>query len=317
MLDAGPFEEKFTLDPMAWRPLGRTDAGLSWDYDGSDGTTIRFGDGTFGELPNDGDVFEVRYRVGRGLLGNVPVDTITEVDPAWSPIIAAATNPIAASGGADAETDEQIRRRAPFAFQNVTYRAVRPEDYNAAAQRLPWVQRAGTVFRWTGSWPTIFSTADPKNAGRIAPDEQVQLLRLLNRYRLAGYETYAPQPVYVSFDIRIEVCAKADAWRGDVIAGVRHALDPVRAPDGHAGFFHFDNFTLGTRFERSRLEAAIQAVPGVAGVNAIEYRRRGQNISFVNLPGEIAFAPGEIFRLDNNASHPERGSYTVRVEGGK
>lgn len=317
MLGAGPFEAKVTLEPMAWRPVARTPAGLAWEYDGADGATIRFGDGVFGELPNDGDVFQAAYRIGRGQLGNVPVDTITEVDPAWAHVIVAASNPFPAEGGADAESDEQVRRRAPYAFQNRSFRAVRTEDYNAAAARLPWVQRAGTVFRWTGSWPTVFTTADPRSAGAVAPGQMRELTALLNRYRLAGYEAYAPQPAYVSFDLRITLCARPDAFRGDVIAAVRRALDPVRSADAHVGFFHVDNFTLGTAFSRSRLEAAIQAAPGVAGVSAITYRRRGQTLDFVPLPGEVLFAPGEIFRLDNNASRPERGAYSLTVEGGK
>ncbi len=320
LLDVGPFEEMFTVEPMAWRALSPDrplSSGAAFDYDGSRGATLRFGDGTFGELPNKGDVFEVRYRTSSGMLGNVAADTITGVDPAWATIMAAASNPFSATGGADAETDEQIRRRAPFAFRTLTYRAVRPEDYNAAAERLTWVQRAGTVFRWTGSWPTVFTTADPRSAGQISRDQHVELIEVLNRYRLAGYEAYAPQPRYVSLDLQIDLCARPEAFRGDVHAGVRKALDPLRHPDGSVGFFHVDNFTLGTDFERSRLEAAIQAVPGVSGVRSIKYRRRGHVNSFAEMPGRIPFAPGEIFRLDNNASRPERGSYRLQVEGGK
>src|SRR5262249_34727115 len=170
---------------------------------------------------------------------------------------------------------------------------------------------------WTGSWPTIFTTADPKDAGAISREQHVELIALLNRYRLAGYEAYAPRPRYVSFDLRITLCAKPEAFRGDVLAGVAKALRPVRYPDGTTGFFHFDNFTLGTPFERSRLEAAIQEVPGVAGILSITYRRRGYTSTFGELPMLVPFAPGEIFRLDNNNDHPERGSYRIDVKGGK
>jgi hypothetical protein len=143
------------------------------------------------------------------------------------------------------------------------------------------------------------------------------LVRLLNRYRLAGYECYAPLPRYVSFDLQIFVCATSDAFQGDVIAGMESALRPVRRSDGSIGFFHVDNFTLGTPFERSRLEAAIQEVPGVAGVQSIEYRRRGVHRTFVNLPMRVPMAPGEVLLIENNPSRPERGSYRVTVEGGR
>jgi hypothetical protein len=316
LLEAGEFEEAFTVDAGAWRGIGPAALG-AYDYDGSDGATIRFGDHVFGAGPGDTDVVEVRHRESRGAIGRVPADAVTAIDPAWAGVLTAVTNPFPAVDGSDAETDGQVRQRAPAAFRARTFRAVRPEDYNAAAMRLPWVQRAGTVFRWTGSWTTIFVTADPKNAGAIAPNQHVDLSRLLNRYRLAGYEVYAPAPVYVSFDLKIALCAKPSAFRGDVYAGIDRALRPVRHPDGGIGFFHFDNFTLGTPFERSRLEAAIQEVPGVAGVLSIQFRRRGQTTGFSELPPIVAFGSGEIFRIDNDANHPERGSYAIRIEGGK
>ncbi|MEK6676313.1 MAG: baseplate J/gp47 family protein [Planctomycetota bacterium] len=316
LLEAGPFEKKITIDPAAWRPVMATSQGVVHDYDGSEGATLRFGDGTFGELPNDGDVFEVQYRTSLGAAGNVAPDTITDVDPTWMGSLTSVNNPFGAESGSDAETDEQVRRRAPFAFRKA-FRAVREEDYNEAASTLEWVQRAGTVFRWTGSWPTILTTADPKNTGTVSKDQHIELTQLLNRRRLAGYECYAPNPNYVSFDVEIEVCAKPEAFRGDVLAAVQRALDPIRYPDGTVGFFHFDNFTLGTPFDRSRLEAAVQNVHGVAGVLSIRYRRRGQHATYVAMPSRVNFTPGEIFRLDNNASRPERGSYRIQIMGGK
>jgi predicted phage baseplate assembly protein len=316
-LEAGEFELRFSIDPTAWRVVDRFESGPAHEYDGSDGDSIRFGDGVFGEMPNDGDVFEVRYRTSLGAIGNVPADTVTDVDPAWSTLITQASNPFAAEDGADAESIERVRSRAPFEFQTRTFRAVRPEDYDAAARTLAWVQRTGTQFRWTGSWPTVFSTVDPLGSASLGTDQLIELVRLLNRYRLAGYECYAPLPRYVSFDLQIFVCATSDAFQGDVIAGMESALRPVRRSDGSIGFFHVDNFTLGTPFERSRLEAAIQEVPGVAGVQSIEYRRRGVHRTFVNLPMRVPMAPGEVLLIENNPSRPERGSYRVTVEGGR
>ena len=317
LLDAGRAEESFTLDAFRYRSVRHIGQDTFFDEDGTPGVTIRFGTADFGEIPNDGDTYRINYRDSLGLAGVVPADSITHVDPAWAGLIFDASNPFASTGGADAETNEQVRRRAPQAFQREVYRAVRPEDYNAAAMRLKWVQRAGTVFRWTGSWPTIFTTADPRSAGSITDAQHEQLIALLNRYRLAGYEAYAPRPRYVSFDLRIKVCAQPEAFRGDVYTGVARALRPMLYPDGSFGFFYFDNFTLGSPFERSRLEAAIQNVPGVAGVLSIQFRRRGFMAAFDELPSIVNFAPGEIFRLDNNNDHPERGSYRLDVQGGK
>ncbi|MFP5391138.1 MAG: hypothetical protein ACLGI6_06280 [Gammaproteobacteria bacterium] len=315
LLAADRAEACFTIEPGHYRDVARLPEGVFSELDAEDGALLAFGTGEFGAIPNDGDVFQVESRSSRGQVGLVPAEAITQVDPAWSGLILAATNPLPASGGQDAETAEQVRRRAPYAFQNLFFRAVRPEDYDAAANRLPWVQRAGTVFRWTGSWPTVFTTADPVSAGAISTAQHIELIALLNRVRLAGYEAYAPRPRYVSFDLLIRLCAKPGAFKGDVYSGVEYALRPVRHADGSSGFFFFDNFTLGSPFERSRLEAALQAVPGVSGVLSIRYRRRGQSTAYLDLPPVVPFAPGEIFRLDNDNNHPERGSYRLDILG--
>ena len=71
LLDAGPADQVFTLTPEQYSPV-LTSNGTTWlDYDGDGGTTIRFGDGTFGQSPRPGTQFSVVYRVGGGSAGNV------------------------------------------------------------------------------------------------------------------------------------------------------------------------------------------------------------------------------------------------------
>lgn len=318
LLDAELFEDAFTVDPVHFTRIARnSDGSILQDYDGDAGDTIRFGDGLFGAIPDSGPVFQVNYRTGGGAVGNVAADSITKVDPAAAALVCAVTNPFAAEGGADEEPDEHVQRLAPQAFRAKQFRAVRPEDYEAAAETLPWVQRAGAVFRWTGSWLTVFTTADPKGSEQITVDEQTQLIDLLNRYRLAGYESYAPAPRYVSLDLIVTVCARPDAFRGDVEATLLSALSASRLPDGSTGLFFVDRFTFGTPLERSALEAAIQAAYGVAGVLSIQYRQRGVIPDYIEMPDRVEIGPDQILRVDNDPSRPERGSLRILVEGGK
>lgn len=318
LLDAPAFEDSFTVDPVSFVRTAR-DFGSApiQEYDGDAGSAIRFGDGVFGGIPQAGDVFQVTYRVGAGAVGNVAADSITKIEPGVSGWLASVTNPFAASGGKDQETNQQVQRLAPQAFRAVQYRAVRAEDYTAAAETLPWVLRAGTVFRWTGSWLTVFTTADPQGSETISSDEHVELIDLLNRYRMAGYECYAPTPRYVGLDVRIVLCALPDAFRGDVEAGVLKALSSRKFADGTTGFFYSDRFAFGMPLERSALEAAIQAVVGVAGVTSIQYRQRGLTPLPVEMGDTVTVAPDQIIRVDNNPSRPERGSLQVEVDGGK
>jgi len=318
LLDAPPFEVSYTIDPVAYIPTGRgiTSAPVQ-DFDGDAGSTIRFGDGTFGGNPETGDVFQVTYRSGGGASGNVAADTVIKVEPGAPAWILAVTNPFAAAGGADAETNQQVQRLAPQAFRATQFRAVRPEDYVAAAETLPWVLRAGTVFRWTGSWLTAFTTADPQGTETIPVSEHIDLINLLNRYRMTGYESYAPAPRYSALDLYIQVCALPDAFQGDVQAGILKALGSQKKPDGTTGFFYTDRFTFGTPLERSALAAVIQAVAGVAGVTSIKALQRGVTPLPVEMGDTIAMGADQILRVDNDPSHPERGSLHVEVDGGK
>jgi hypothetical protein len=317
LLNANPFENAFTVDPVSFRRIApNSDHSVMFDYDSDVGDTIRFGDGTFGELPNPEDVFQVTYRVGGGAIGNVAADTITSVDLTFTDVVGV-TNPFPATGGADAESAERVRRLAPQAFRAKQFRAVRVSDYQAAAQSLPWVQRAGTVFRWTGSWLTVFTTPDPLGSEVLTVTQHTELIELLNRYRLAGYESYVPSPRYVSLDLKIQVCARPDAFRGDVEANLLMVLSAAKFPDGRTGFFQPDRWSFGQSLERSAIEAAIQQAYGVAGVVSILYRQRGVTLAYQPLPDVFAIPIDAILRMDNDNSQPERGSLNIIVEGGK
>ena len=72
------------------------------------------------------------------------------------------------------------------------------------------------------------------------------MIDLLNRYRMAGYESYVSDPVYVSIDLIVQVCAQPTAFRGDVEQAVRTALGTTSG-----AFFTHANFTFGQPLEKS------------------------------------------------------------------
>lgn len=318
LLDADGEAKEFTLTPEQYSPV-LTSNGTTWfDYDGDGGTTVRFGDGTFGMVPLPGTVFGLTYRVGGGTVGNVPADTIAYV-PGGQPqgsIVSTCTNPFPAAGGQDGETIAQVRTRAPQAFHQ-PLRVVLPSDYVAAAQSLPWVQQAGTTFRWTGSWLTVFTSADPVATEEPTVDELESLTELLDRRRLAGYESYVLPPRYVSLDLRITVCGLPTYFAGDVEMSVLAALQPGALPVGGVGFFDHSRWGFGQPLESSALLAAIQACLGVEGVYAVVYRQRGVTPDWTALPETLTFAADQILRVDNDPSRPDAGSLHVTVDGAK
>jgi hypothetical protein len=146
-------------------------------------------------------MFQAVYRLGNGLAGNIAPQVLTDFDAAGLANIDAITNPLPGVYGADPQTLDQVRQLAPEAWRAVTYRAVRAEDYSEAVERLPWVQRAGSEFRWTGSWHTVFATPDPLAAFSLSAAQRTDLAHQLDRFRQAGREAYGRDPLFAAIDL--------------------------------------------------------------------------------------------------------------------
>ena len=201
-----------------------------------------------------------------------------------------------------------VKQMAPEAFRAEPLRAVRDEDYREIAERLlPWVQRAGATARWTGSWLTEFATADPLGAFFLSEERRTELENTLDCVRQVGREVYVRDPVYVNLDLQVKICVAASAYPGQVEERV---IDTLTGPEG---FFHPDNFTFGTPLRRAALEAAIQTVPGVRGVEEMCLRARGLTslVPFTDMSFDVA--DNRILRLQNDPRFPERGSLIVRT----
>jgi hypothetical protein len=317
LLDAGQGDAAYTITPEKYSAV-LTSAGTTWfDYDGEVGSTINFGDGVFGMPPVPGSLFSVLYRVGGGQVGNVPAGAISTVvsSPSGTRVLSC-TNPFAAGGGADEETNAQIASRAPQQFAAQPLRVVTPADYVAAVESLPFVQQAGTNFRWTGSWLTVFTSANAIGSEEPSLDQLSRITGLLDQRRLAGYESYVLPPQYVSIDLTLTVCANPGYFNSDVETAVLDRLKPGGV-NGIAGFFDHSNWGFGQPLELSALYAAVQSCAGVAGVFDAQYRQRGVQVGLVELPDVLIVGSDSILRVDDDPSRPDAGSLTVNVAGGK
>ena len=324
---AHPDDRVFTLDDGTWtRVVGYQRLGgeiVHEDYRENAGVTIRFGDGEFGEppprgTPADPTIFQATYRLGNGKRFNLPAGSVVKWDTADPELanVTSVVNPLPTAGGLDPETAEDVKKLAPDAFRAVTYRAVRPEDYAEAAERLPWVQRAGCAFRWTGSWLTAFVTPDPLDAATLSPERRAEMAAHLDRFRQAGREVYVLSPKYADLDLIVKICVADSSYPGDVRAAVTTALFGRRGVRPRKGFFDPDHFTFGTPLDRSELEAAIQAVAGVKAVEQMAIRRRGWFDWMVFTSMVYTPAKDEVIRVMNDRTHPDRGSVRLLTEGG-
>jgi hypothetical protein len=274
---------------------------------------LRFGDGTNGKLPEVGMSFDAHYRIGNGTAGNVGADSLTNMTPSN---LGACSNPLPAMGGIDPETNAQIRRRAPQAFMTQE-RAVTMSDYVSAAELNPQIEDAYAVARWTGSWYTVFVTAEPLNNAAWTKSLQRSLTKKLNAYRLIGQDIAVEPPDYVSLTIELAICVDPAYFQLDVKKALLQALGSGTLANGQAAYFAPQQFELGQAVYLSPIYAAARAVAGVQTVLAKVFEPQGMNTQQYLQQGYIPMGAFQVARLANDPSLPANGRLTLLMQGGK
>jgi predicted phage baseplate assembly protein len=195
---------------------------------------IVLGNGRFGRIPvanpanPAGNIVARRYLAGGGAAGNVGAGTVTSLQTA-APGIASVTNTRAASGGADEESVEDAKRRAPSALK-ARGRAVTAEDFETLTLEAPApVKRAKALALHHPGFPdvqvpgTVTVVVVPNTPGK-APQPSEATLRLvcqyLNAHRLVTTEVFAVGPTYRRVRISGDIVARGDAD----LAAVRKAV---------------------------------------------------------------------------------------------
>lgn len=226
-----------------------------------DGTaTVVGGDGTRGQrFPSGVRNIVASYRHGAGS-AKPPPGSIAQFARAAAGL-SRVTQPLEAWGGADAETATEMRDLAPTGALTLG-RAVSLADFEAMIRGSSGILNAAVAYTWDQGRQTavvtgwiIADSGDPSEtlaswlAERAAPGLAIRL----------SLATRIDVPV---FDIA--VTAAPDHEGQTVRAAVRAALfDPV------SGLLAPRNAPIAAPVFRSRLLAAIHAVPGVAGVTSI------------------------------------------------
>lgn len=312
---------------------------------------LRFGDGVCGEQPEAGESFRATYRVGNGAAGNVGAETLIYLvlrEDVVSGLDVRVRNPLAASGGTDPESMDDVRLFAPFAFRNQRERAITADDYATIAgdnqRRLdaraalaasdaqicaaPFVplQRAKAQLRWTGSWYTALVAIDPMGSESDSAELLQEITDYLAPFRRMGQDLLVAPAIYVPLKVSVTVCVATDYLRGHVEAAVAARLGNRMLPDGTLGFFHPDNLTFGDGVYVSALLAAVQAVPGVENAMVTELERYeiaepdaaiDQSSEELPVNAALLLSPLEIAQLDNDPNFPENGVLVLDLRGGR
>lgn len=278
--------------------------------------SIRFGNGVNGRTPQIGQRVRVtEYRWGGDERGNVAPQAISKLT-AFGAI--KPNNPVAARGGAPAETVADALNRVPGEIRRRD-RAVTRDDFSELALATPGagVGRAECI-------PLFFPpTRDTEAAGVVSvvvwprddrkhpnaprPDRTLlrQVCQWLDARRLVTTELYVIPPTYREVAVAVGVKAKSgygiEAVRRWVELVIRQYLAPL-PPYGPNG----GGWPLGRRVYGPELEAAALQVEGVEYLN-------GLRVAMRDASGAWQQASGQLVTLES-WEVPELSEITV-VEG--
>jgi predicted phage baseplate assembly protein len=243
---------------------------------------IGFGDGRRGLCPPDGrnNIVIKSYRTGGGSAGNVNPGTVTSLVRALS-YIDTVTNPMAASGGADRESVEEAKSRAPYTIKSRD-RAVTAEDFEmlalrastslARAKSVPDRSNRGEVTLVVIPKAETRSERIEDLTRRLVPSNEI--MRFVKRYlddrRLVGTIVNVVKPRYKDLSLKITLLRRSigtsDRLRREIEQKVRRFLHPlIGGKDGRGWEF-------GRPVLKSDLVHHIEEIPGVDGVDTLEMR---------------------------------------------
>ena len=251
---------------------------------------ITFGDGRRGIVPPEAknSVVAKSYRIGGGAIGNVNAGTLTSLGRALA-YIESTVNPLPATGGADRETIDEAKNRAPYTIKSRD-RAVTTEDYEMLALRSSTSLARARCVPDRSNRGHVTLAVVPKGetrteelTRRLVPSNEV--LRYVKRYlddrKLVGTVLNVVRPRYKDLSLRVVLIRRSigtsERLRKDIELKLRRYLHSlVGGRDGKGWEF-------GRPVLKTELIHLAEEVPGVEGVDGLEIRDELRNVGVEHL----------------------------------
>jgi predicted phage baseplate assembly protein len=250
------WHEVFSLEELASK---RHSYLLRRDSQGN--TIIYFGTGKrSANLPTGTEQLTATYRIGIGQVGNVPANSLTLLRnrPAG---VHRVTNLLAASGGADPDTLDQMRRLAPLQTRTLQ-RIVSLNDYQTFTKMLGGVGKVQAKSTWDGRRQLVHITVAGVDGAPISWDSALysELLNAItnattSQARLVYLDSF--EPLYFQIEARLRIDPDYVDSQETVITSATQSLQTA---------FSFANRDLAQNVPVSEVIALLQNVAGVLAV---------------------------------------------------
>jgi uncharacterized phage protein gp47/JayE len=229
--------------------------------DESGATWIRFGDNLNGAIPTNQLTIYASYRVGGGALGNVNAGVVNALSAANLQGVTVALDGAgkalssAMTGGADAETNDQIRANAPRIFRSQD-RCVTLTDFADLALAQPGVVRANAV---ASTFTSVSVYVVGPDGGQPSTTVKNRVQESLQSKALAGATVTVSGPTVIGINIgSVAAPIVIECWprysRASVLYDVQQALKTMLS---------FANVDFGMRLTLSDFYRTILDVDGV------------------------------------------------------
>ena len=262
---------------------------------------------TYGIAPSNTSL-TVRYLTGGGVSSNVSANSlsnlnttgITYVNPSGITNTAlantiftslAANNPLAADGGSDGDTVEEIRQNALGNFQN-QLRTVTPQDYLVRALSMP--PEFGTISK---------AYAIPTQIGELNPGETPTVLDLyvlsqelngsfssassilkrnlrtyLSEYRMVGDSVRIKDAFIVNIGVEFDVVTRPNFNNNQVLTNCINSL---------ITYFERDNFEINEPILLTSINTLLSSISGVQTIKNIKIFNKAGSTGYSNIDFDI------------------------------
>jgi hypothetical protein len=296
---------------------GTNDAVYRVVTDASNNVYIQFGDGVSGAIPTTNATIKVRYYVGGGLYGNVPINALTSASfagiggltgPQSSALTAAVrvTNTSLGSGGTDPDSLDAIRNNAPAAFAALS-RAVTLTDYIGLAVSVSGVGKANAI---ADVWNSVTVYVAPyrselstelypgKDDGNLTiltelTDLQAKVLSELTPKLQIGTTLTVSPPTYSPVSLEIKYSVRTPYSNSDVESAIKSYM---------TAYYSYSQTSFEQIVAPEEIEFILRYVPGLYNVRVVSLYRTAETTALTTLIG----APGEVlvFTAENTVLTP-------------
>ncbi|MES2639544.1 MAG: baseplate J/gp47 family protein [Myxococcota bacterium] len=252
------------LWPRVERLVGRgpSEPAFLVETGAGESAAVWFGDSAEGAAVPEGAALVLTYRIGRGAAGNRATGRI-DAPGGDSPFVESTSNPLPTWGGADGESIEEARVRAPGAVRAMD-RAVSFEDLAAVAARFDGVSHA-RVFRPAGSpRGVVVVVATAPGSVVLPPSTMAELTTFLRARVPPGVRIVVRAPTRVPVRMSALVRGRPGA---DPVVTLRLAREALGVEVGPApGLLGPERLRLDDDLQLSEVYGAVTTTEGVRGV---------------------------------------------------